>query len=160
MNEQRCFLSPFWLCLGGASIEKHHFQTPILRMTSFSKNSLTTFPQCQHHSFLTYLQFRTALVQQLEPRFLFVCLCLCVCFWQRSGAWKRWESMWQRRRWYSWSTPKHFKEELIPKPRRVEVNIHFLLLEDVDPGPDSVNNLRHEHCRQVIWPPSAFSFLL
>lgn len=45
--------------------------------------------------------------------------------------------------------PKHFKEELIPKPRRVEVNIRFLLL-DVDSGPDSANNLRHEHCRQVI----------
>lgn len=63
-------------------------------------------------------------------------------------------------RWCSWPTPKQFKEELVPKPRGVEVNIHFLLLEDVDSGPDSANHLRHEHGRQVIGPPSAFGVLL
>lgn len=121
MNEQRCFLPQFWLCLltgpiGGASIEKHHFQTPILRMTSVSKNSLTTFPQCQHHSFLTYLQFRTALVQQLDM--LFLSVCLRVCFWQRSRAWKRWESMWQRRRRYSWPTPQAFQGRVDSKAKK------------------------------------------
>lgn len=125
MNEQRCLLPPFRLCtltgpLGGVSIGEHHFQTPILRITSVSKNPLTAFPSGQHHSFLMHLQFRTARLQQLDKLFPFACLCscLCVCFRPRSRAWQRRESMWQRSRWNSWPTLQAFQGRVDSKAKK------------------------------------------
>lgn len=102
--------------VGGVSIEKHHFQTPILRMTSVSKTSLTIFPQCQCHSFLTYLQFRNALVIHLDKLFVFVFVFVFVClFLAREQHMKEMGiNVAKKRAVPITNTPSIFKEELIP----------------------------------------------
>lgn len=58
------------------------------------------------------------------------------------------------------NSPSIFKEQLLSKPRRAEVNIHVPVSDDVDSGPDTANDLLHDHFRPVIPPASAFRFLL
>ena len=58
------------------------------------------------------------------------------------------------------TAPSMFKAELLPKPRGAEVNIHVPVSDHVDSGPGTANDLLHDHFRQVVRPPSAFSFLL